>query len=869
MQENTQLFKAFKTFENGSTSVRIDFHLHTRADDKGFYKGEDNQFVKDYIDKLKQENIQVGIIANHNKFDRNEFQTLKKSAKKEEIFLLPGIELSVNDGANGIHILVVFGDRWLENSIDYINQFLANTFRGKENYENINERSNDSLVNTIELLDGYNKDYFIILAHIEQKSGFYEELKGGRITELGKNQLFRRAVLGFQKVRTRDIENNLKQWLGEDLPAFVEGSDPKNIEEIGKGEKSYIKIGDFNFEAIKFALFDHEYRIKKLKPEPENSYIKSISFEGGLLNGNTINLSSDLNNFIGIRGSGKSSIIEALRYALDIGFGFKAMDTDYKEKLVRYVLGSGGKITIEVVDRYKKEYRIEKIYNQKSDIFLENELVPEISTEAIINKPIYFGQKDLSNTGEGFEQDLINKLIGNKLKDIQKAIEKKQWDVINHIHELKKLKEIENKKEEILSQKADVQHKLKIYKEYGVEERLKKQVNFNKDNVKFNEIFDFISIYVDDIEKINIEYLERFETITHYESIENKELFDEMMQIFNSIKSNFEELKGSSQFIRIKLEELQQIINKFQLKQDQLKEEFARIQREIKIPNINPDDFVKLNASLNLIDLKVNEIEKSSEKKTTIEKNLLLKLKELNDVWLEEYRFLSDEILKINDNQKSLKIEIEFKGDKNDYKKFLQKMFKGSGLYEKDFTEIVNKSQDCIEIYKVPSIIESILKDNKLLNFNNILQENLQAFLTYKVPNKYIIKYRDKELKEHSLGQRASALILFILSQKENDVIIIDQPEDDLDNQTIYEDVIKHIKNLKTKVQFIFATHNANIPVLGDSEQVIACEYKPETITPIIGSIDNKIIQEKIVHIMEGGSEAFNRRKEIYHLWKQ
>jgi len=869
MQENTQLFKAFETFENGSTWVRIDFHLHTRADDTDFYRGEANQFAKDYLDKLKQEKIQVGIITNHNKFDRDEFQTLKKSAKKEEILLLPGIELSVNDGANGIHALIVFSDQWLENNIDHINQFLANTFRGKQNYENKNERSNDNLISTIELLNEFCKDYFIILAHIEQKSGFYKELEGGRITEFGNNQLFRRAVLGFQKVRTRDIESNLKQWLGDELPAFVEGSDPKNIDEIGKGEKCYIKIGDFNFEAIKFALFDHGYRIKKLRPEPENSYIKSIHFEGGLLNGKTINLSSDLNNFIGIRGSGKSSIIETLRYALDIGFGFKSMDTDYKEKLVKYVLGSGGKITIEVVDRNRKNFRIERIFNQKSDIFLENNLVPDISTEAIINKPIYFGQKDLSNTGEGFEQDLIKKLIGNKLKDIQEEIEKKQLDVINYIHELKKLKDIENKKEEILAQKAGVQYKLTIYKEKGVEEKLKKQVNFNKDDVKFKEIVDFISIYVEDIEKINREYLDRFDTITHYVSIENKELFDEMMQIFNCIKSNFEELKGSSQFTRMKLEELKQIINKFQSKQDQLKEEFARIQREINIPNINPDDFVKLNSSLNLIDLKVNEIEKSSEKKNKIEKNLLLKLKELNDVWLEEYRLLSEEIMKLNDNQKSLKIEIEFKGDKNDYKKFLQKMLKGSGVSEKDFTEIVNKSQDCIEIYKEHSLLESILRDNKLLKFNNSFQENLQDFLTYKVPNKYIIKYRDKELKEHSLGQRASALILFILTQKENDVIIIDQPEDDLDNQTIYEDVIKQIKNLKTKVQFIFATHNANIPVLGDSEQVIACEYKPETITPVIGSIDSKIIQEKIVHIMEGGSEAFNRRKEIYHLWKQ
>jgi len=52
-------------------------------------------------------------------------------ARKEEIFVLPGVELSVNDGANGIHTLVVFSDEWLESGQDYINQFLNAAFEGK------------------------------------------------------------------------------------------------------------------------------------------------------------------------------------------------------------------------------------------------------------------------------------------------------------------------------------------------------------------------------------------------------------------------------------------------------------------------------------------------------------------------------------------------------------------------------------------------------------------------------------------------------------------------------------------------------------------------------------------------------------------
>jgi len=97
--------------------------------------------------------------------------------------------------------------------------------------------------------------------------------------------------------------------------------------------------------------------------------------------------------------------------------------------------------------------------------------------------------------------------------------------------------------------------------------------------------------------------------------------------------------------------------------------------------------------------------------------------------------------------------------------------------------------------------------------------------------------------------------------------LIIDQPEDDLDNQTIYEDVIKAIKFLKGNMQFIFATHNANIPVLGDSEKILSCKYSESKIEVHDGTIDNYETQKQIVTIMEGGEEAFNRRKNIYELW--
>ena len=137
----------------------------------------------------------------------------------------------------------------------------------------------------------------------------------------------------------------------------------------------------------------------------------------------------------------------------------------------------------------------------------------------------------------------------------------------------------------------------------------------------------------------------------------------------------------------------------------------------------------------------------------------------------------------------------------------------------------------------------------------------------YQVQNKVEIYYHDKLLKQHSVGQRASALILFILTQENNDIIMIDQPEDDLDNKVIYDEIIRAILKKKPDIQFIFATHNANIPVLGDAERVLVVNYNDTSIDVLSGNIDLSDTHKQIVDIMEGGEDAFEKRQLIYESW--
>lgn len=878
--------KIASVFENGSIYLKADFHLHTKADKEFSYEGEENSFINDYVTELSKKNIGIGIITNHNKFDLEEYKALRKKALRENVFLIPGVELSINDGSNGIHCLIAFNyESWVKNNENFIEQFLNSAFEGVANRENENARCKYSLSDLFKKLEEHRKsrrDTFIVMAHIEQRSGFYKELEGGRITEIAKDEHFRRNVLAFQKLKTKDFKVNLITWFGseKELPAFVEGSDCKNISEIGLCGKqkdkagneiekaTWLKIGDFNFEAVKYALTDKDYRISTKKPEIKNAYIKSISFEGGLLDQTKIDFSPELNNFIGIRGSGKSSILEILRYALGISLGSQASDKEYKNGLIEYVLKSGGKVIVHVVNNLGKEYRIEKIYGQKEDIYEYDKRLDIPSIDTVFKRPVYFGQKDLSNKHIDFEADLVKKLIGDRLDGIKSKIFQKSSEMKETISQLKKLENLEEIKKEIESEIKDAEFKLKEFKEKGVGEKLKQQSKFESDISKFNEITGELINFRKDLFDIIDNYQHFFQNVK-FETDENKDIFNEAEKVFKIISEDFNKLNEINLNTDKNVIEFKKLNEKLNDKKENLKEEFAKIKREINVPNLSPDDFLKLNRKIETSKLKLIEIEKSERKKNELRKTLNDKISELNKLWYEEYKILEREVSRINEYENSLSITVEYKGRKDIFDKKLRQIFSGSGIRGATYENIKSQYMDFIEIYRDLDSINSKLNisDSLISEFKKRFMENIFDLLTFRIKDKFTIKYNDKPLSDHSLGQRATALILFLLAQKETDVLIIDQPEDDLDNQTIYEDVIKQIKSLKGNMQFIFATHNANIPVLGDSEKIISCSYSESKIHTITGTIDNPETHEQIVTIMEGGKEAFNRRKNIYELW--
>lgn len=856
-------------FENGLQYVRSDFHLHTNKDKEFTYTGEPNSFVNDYVSALKEANISVGVITNHNKFDINEYKAIRKAAKKQDIFILPGVELTVKEGANGIHTLIVFNpDEWLEGGNNHIQTFLTAAFATVHNPENRNTKSVYDLKNVFEKLDAYGRDYFIIFAHVDQNSGLFSECKGGLLESLAGFAPFKNRVLGLQKSRTRDHLNQFEKCCGY-LPALVEGSDPKTITDIGKGDKcTYLKVGEYSYSAIKFALQDYRDRVSENIPDNKHGFIESISFQGGKFDGQTIMFSCELNTLIGIRGSGKSSVLEVVRYVL--GFPVQ-MDKEYKESLVKNVFGSGGKATLSVIDKHGKRYSVSRIFGERISVLDENDNDLNINPISLFDGVQYFGQKDLSGSAD-HENGLLEKLISGRIgkpSNLDSCVN----ELVRTVERLLDVSKIPQQMTEVTTLQTELEHKLSIFEEKGVAEKLKKQSGYATDTTKLDAVKNRIDAILRDIRNAFSKNAVASNALDGYSSDFNKDILDDVSAVLSLIDAQLTQIGSCVAEIEKQCSCMEDIISHLKERTDSLADEFAEIKRDIKDETLDVDSFVRMTAELQKAKEKLKQLSEEASSKSKIEASFTKAIRERNDALSMTYNDYKAETERINQKQTELRIEITFKGDREGFKSQLKNDFKGTGISDAKYQAISDAFTDYAAIIEDWIIcdgnkLKSIVTSGEYVKLEDKLRNQYEELLSRQVENKVDIYYHGKLLRQHSIGQRASALILFILTQDDNDIIFIDQPEDDLDNKVIYDEVITTIKQKKPYMQFIFATHNANIPVLGDSERVLVVEFRETKIDVAQGNIDLDSTHKQIVDIMEGGKEAFDKRQLIYTSWR-
>ena len=236
-----------------------------------------------------------------------------------------------------------------------------------------------------------------------------------------------------------------------------------------------------------------------------------------------------------------------------------------------------------------------------------------------------------------------------------------------------------------------------------------------------------------------------------------------------------------------------------------------------------------------------------------------------------------------------IKIDIDIFGHVSRWKANLQKEFGKEGVFDSDFTKLSEKvllPDNDFANYK--KFIKFILidKTGDLGNYcdisfnqrfkklwidkqkNDTLSSLVRIVPEDKVNIKIVEASKEIDINDGSPGQKSAAILAFILNSGDNP-LIIDQPEDDLDNSLIYSLIVKSIRRMKSKRQIIIVTHNPNIPVLGDAEGIFILDRNSEGKVTFrknkkAGCIEEKVIKEGICEIMEGGKSAFKKREEKY-----
>ena len=160
--------------------------------------------------------------------------------------------------------------------------------------------------------------------------------------------------------------------------------------------------------------------------------------------------------------------------------------------------------------------------------------------------------------------------------------------------------------------------------------------------------------------------------------------------------------------------------------------------------------------------------------------------------------------------------------------------------------------------------IASVLRKDRLAS--NVY--DLLYGLSYLEP-RYSLLFQDAEIEQLSPGQRGALLLIFyLLVDKGRNPIILDQPEENLDNETVYNLLVPVLTKAKKRRQIIMVTHNPNLAVVCDAEQVIYSSFERKDrfkITYVSGSIENPAINRHVVNVLEGTKPAFENRRIKYH----
>ncbi len=895
---------------SGLQWLKWDLHIHTPY--SGWNK-EDNSygFLKEFKDTDKENEIWEKFISELESSDLDvigindyahicgykkvlEFKQQGRLDNIKEIFPIVEYRMDkfpvLKDRENGtkkyanLHIIFPPNKEMsLDNLFDIVKQLGNREYNeiGKDLYRYDDFKKELSFAGVVYKLDEFKK-YFKNIEDKILRVVSYSEWKDLPKSELEQNSYFNIADLFFtsskdeNKIKSREnyLENNFSSKV------IFNTSDKHNF----IGNKSH--CNDFSnftwvkssptFKSLKLAL-ENKGRFLYKEPIFPIHHIQSIFYNGlnKFKNPDEIKFNPQLVSIIGNKSSGKSllgaSIAQKCKYTpkKDEFSKYDDFIGDNNPYNLKETLGSSTSLKVtylsqQYIDGLTEEKNIKELDEFLKDIIFSykstNSSSEEITKIIDKNLSIIKNTKCLFNVKNIVEK---RKNLADNLKSAYKEFTLSKNNIKNHNDFL--IGDIgtkyANSSEELTTAIKDLDIiKAQDTQIQAIETTLD---SFNRPINDINRLLEFL-----EIDTFNIEpEMENLRKKLDERKKRNKDLIEKYeinkskaRDILSKIVSDNPTIKTIDD-IKNKKTNKEIEINNYKIRSKQLKTDFIKAKKEEQEHKEAFCNYFK------------NLYEKL-EYYSSIQQNIV---KEINK---KEYASFKDELSKISFKASFNIYDIITHFNNNIYLKVNNQSHSLLGIKEEEYT---NKIEECLDLgscydeVKVINfysyILDTLCNDNVFsrLKSGSNRETYVQSLFDFNIDVKYDLMYNNRNIKTHTPGQKGIALILLLLLFDKNNEeypLIIDQPEENLDNQTIHKILVPAFNIAKQKRQIFLITHNPNLVVNIDSDQVIiAKQNENEKISYTSGTLDDEKHIDEVCKILEGGEEALKKRSKTYNIF--
>jgi hypothetical protein len=857
--------------------------------------GDESAHAKAIVAKASDLGISVLAITDHNHVGG--VAAFRAAAERRGIHIFPGFELSSSEG---IHVLCIYAP---DTADDLLARYLGGFGITDTNPSaKLADKTFADILAKVREQEGV-----AIAAHVTHDSGLLKVLSGqARIHAWRSPELLAIQIPG----PVADLPHDAKQIVENTNPDYRRdpAADDRlaiavvNAKDIAKPEDlddrsatCWIKMSEVTIEGLRQAFLDPGSRIRlnpeegKLEPE-EHAELVAIAWEGGFLDGAAIHFNPNLNVLVGGRGTGKSTVIESIRTVLGLEpIGDEARKAH--EGVVRHVLKNGTKISLLVRDHRLagREYRIERTIPNPPLVRDDHGEVSNLSPQDVLPRVEVFGQHEISELTKSREKltRLLDRFVERdddlprRKTDLRRALEKSRKSLLDTRAELVQI-------EERLAALPGLEETLERFREAGLEDRLKEQSLLVREERLLASIPERLASFRDCLETLEREVpIDRvFLSAKALEVLPGKEIIGRLNAVFASLDRELQRIaKDLAQALEGADAGVLAVRTEWEGRKQEVQTAYERILRELQKSRVDGEEFIRLRRQIEeLRPLRERQASARRTEKEHADRRRSL-LAEWEDFKAQEFRRLDNAAKRVNKKLRDrVQVEVTAAGDREPLFDLLRERIGGRlseaidslrGVPDLSLTQFVEACRSgATALHKEFSITPA--QGERLAKAE---PEALMRVEELDLPPTTAIRLNTAPAVEppawHALealstGQKATAVLLLLLLESEAP-LVVDQPEDDLDNRFITEGVVPRMREEKQRRQFLFSTHNANIPVLGDAELIVGlsatgeAEHGRARIAPEhMGSIDAKPVRELVEEILEGGKEAFERRRRKY-----